>query len=206
MNKRLFRKKGILLISIASIVLIIVVAMIVNIMKKDAVKDKDSVQTEQREETPQEQNDEEPKAQFNIEETIAAKWEEVENAKGQPEFLQKINDNASYEIKTIEEKEKDFFLVTVECSAPNLGKSLRSMSLTEMMHIDKETEMNEFLCKKVAGSPIEKKTASVYVYIKEGECEVVFSDIFVDTMSGGLYEYSQEVMVDVLESSGDVPS
>ena len=44
------------------------------------------------------------------------------------------------------------------------------------------------------------------MYVKEGECEVVFSDIFVDTMSGCLYEYSQGVMVDVLESGGDVTS
>lgn len=120
-------------------------------------------------------------------------------SENQPEYLTKIDERSSYTIKKIEKDDKEY-TISVEVDAPDLGGQLSKLDFEDLPQTKDIEELNAFLCTQIDCSSNIKTDTEIYATELDGVYKITFSDEFVDAMSGNIYSYSNNVLIDMLQS------
>lgn len=132
-----------------------------------------------------------PLGKMRIKTLIDSNWEEAMIVQEeQPRYLEKLSQEASYKIESID-NEEGYYIVTVIVSAPDLKGYFIDNSVDMLTNID---DLDTFVCECIEKSDSIETTAEVYVYELDGGVSVSYSDTFVDAMHGGIISYSQEML------------
>ena len=124
-------------------------------------------------------------------------WNAAKNEQ-QPEYLSKLDSLSSYTLTSVEEQD-DSYIISASVTAPDLGGQLLKLEGSEFPTTDNADEINSFLCRQIEKSEIKTTDTFIYAYKVDDKYHITFSDEFADAMSGNLYEYSQQVFVDIMQ-------
>ena len=117
----------------------------------------------------------------------------------QPKYLSKIDEKSSYSITKIK-KEDEEYIISVSVDAPDLGGKLSMLSYDELPQTEDIDELNDFLCTKIDNATNCNTKTEIYATKIDGKYNISFSDEFVDAMSGKIYSYSSNVLMDEIQS------
>lgn len=133
-----------------------------------------------------------------LSELIVKEWREISEP-NEPEYLLQLDKLVLFEMKDFE-KEGDTYEVRLSVTAPDVGIQLSSLDHSEFPVEGSEEELNEFLCEQIQKSKIETKEVVIYVLEKDNKREVYFTEEFIDLMSGKLYSFAEEKLLNSLQN------
>lgn len=131
-----------------------------------------------------------------IKKSIEAAWSEADK-NDVPPFLQEITRRSSYEIISVEKG--DTCTVDVVVKGVDLGSELKAISYEELPQSEEETAINDFLLDIIENCEIVETPAVIYAKPSGESYEIVFTDTFVDAMSGKIYSYCMDLVGEALE-------
>lgn len=113
-------------------------------------------------------------------------------------FVKTLEDSASFTVTEIEETQENCYTVTVNVTSADALEGLKQyQSSIEQMPSDEE--MNNKIKEIINASQPKTTEQTLTVYKTEDGYSVVFSEGFIDAMSGYSYSYCMNVMQGILE-------